>query len=219
MNATTQRAAASSPRVCPSCRQGRLQEAVRERVFHPHGKQVVVQLLTAACDQCGAESATAAQHQENLRRLAARKEHYGNLLMGQEILALRRSYGLTQQQASKIFGKGKIAFSRYESETSYPDESTTLLLTLAIEKPDVLKRLADRAGVEIPLWRERCEDGRLSLRVIPGRVKQVTQRLDFHAPDGDGLVTKEGWRQITMRGRASRMETTTVLLQGLKEAA
>jgi len=219
MTATIQRAAAPSLRACPSCREGRLHEATRERAFRPHGKEVVVRLLTSTCDHCGAEATSAAQHQENLHRLAARKAHYGELLMGQEILALRRKYGLTQQQASQIFGKGKIAFSRYESETTYPDESTTRLLTMAIEKPDTLRWLADRVGVEIPLWRERCEDSRLSLRPIPNRITQVKQRLDFHIPDGDALVNKEGWRQVKVQAHTPHMETTKTLLQGFKEAA
>jgi transcriptional regulator with XRE-family HTH domain len=100
--------------------------------------------------------------------LAERKAHYGNLLMGEEILALRMRKGLTQQQASKVFGKVKIAYSRYESEVTYPDESTTLLLKLAMERPDVMKDLADKAGVELPLWTERCEDEqRVKLRALP----------------------------------------------------
>lgn len=158
MSAPAKQAAARALRNCPSCHTGQLQEGSRERVFHPHGEKLSVPLLTSVCDQCGAEATGAAQHDENLRRLAARKVHYGELLMGEEILALRRRYGLTQQLASRIFGKGKIAFSRYESETSYPDESTTRLINLAIQKPDALKWLADQEGVEIPLWRERCED-------------------------------------------------------------
>ena len=106
--------------------------------------------------------------------------------MGEEILALRKRYGLTQQQASTIFGKGKIAFSRYESETSYPDKSTTRLLTLAIEKAEVMKCLADKAGVDLPLWPERCEDDRgAKLRSIQGTrppamsMRQQTMQPDF----------------------------------------
>lgn len=153
--------------LCPVCRKGHLVAAERVRVFEPNGKRVEVKLKTSRCDACGETSTKAAQHKDNLRALAERKVHYGKLLMGEEILALRKRYGLTQQQASAIFGKGKIAFSRYESETTYPDESTTLLLTLAIERPDVMKSLADKAGVELPLWDERCEDGqRVVLRVI-----------------------------------------------------
>ena len=138
--------------LCPVCRKGQLEATERLRVFEPHGKRVEVRLQTAVCRACGESTTKAFQHKENLRALAERKAHYGNLLMGEEILAMRKRYGLTQQQASKVFGKGKIAFSRYESESSYPDESTTLLLKLAIARPEVMKDLADRAGVELPLW-------------------------------------------------------------------
>ena len=144
--------------LCPACKAGRLQAITRPKNFRPNGKPVTVELQASRCDACGVESTRAAQHDENLCRLAARKEHYGDLLMGEEIVALRKRYGLTQQAASRIFGKGKIAFSRYENEVTYPDVSTTLMLTMAIEKPDSLKWLADKVGVEIPLWPERCED-------------------------------------------------------------
>lgn len=119
-----------------------------------------MELLGSRCDACGVETTRAPQHDENLRRLAARKAQYGNTLLGEEIVGLRKRYGLTQVAAARVFGKGKIAFSRYENEATYPDASTTLLLTMAIQMPDSLKWLADKAGVEIPLWPERSEEAR-----------------------------------------------------------
>ena len=142
--------------LCPACRKGHLHVTTRNEVFRPRSVEVVVELLASKCDACGVQTTRASQHEENLRRLAARKQHYGSVLMGEEIMALRKLYGLTQQAAAKIFGKGKIAFSRYENEVTYPDDSTMLLLRMALEKPDSLKWLADRAGVELPMWRERC---------------------------------------------------------------
>jgi len=154
-------------RRCPSCRGADLLPATYVRTFHPHGRNVSVELLTSRCPACGTEATSAAQHTENLARLKARKGEYNGLLLGEEILALRRRYGITQQTAAKIFGKGKIAFSRYENETSYPDDSTSKLLKLAIQKPDVIKSLADDESVELPLWKARCEDERgVKLRVI-----------------------------------------------------
>lgn len=150
--------------LCPACRQGHLHTITRQEVFHPRGARVSVALLASLCDSCGMQTTRASQHDENLRRLAARKQQYGKVLMGEEIVALRKRYGLTQQAAAKIFGKGKIAFSRYENEVTYPDDSTQLLLQMALEKPDCLKWLADKAGVDLPLWPERCEDGQLSLQ-------------------------------------------------------
>lgn len=162
-------------RRCPACRQAGLQPATRAREFHPHGQSLRVELLTSKCPSCGAEATSAAQHSENLKRLKARKAQYGGLLLGEEIFALRRRYGITQQAAAKIFGKGKIAFSRYENETSYPDVTTTRLLELAIEKPEMMRWLADKAGVELPLWEARCEEERAAkTRVFRGVLKVDT---------------------------------------------
>lgn len=165
----------SKVRRCPACRREGLQESTYVREFHPRGQAVPVrvELLTSVCPSCGAESTSAAQHSENLKRLKARKAQYGGLLLGEEIFSLRRRYGITQQAAAKLFGKGKIAFSRYENETSYPDESMTLLLTLAIEKPDVIRWLADRAGVDLPLWEARCEDERRAKLRLVADVRKV----------------------------------------------
>lgn len=176
---------------CPVCRKGPLRPAQKIRVFAPHGQRLEVLLETSVCEHCGETTTLASQHKENLQRLAARKVQYGSVLMGEEILALRKRYGLTQQQASLVFGKGKIAFSRYESETTYPDESTTLLLTLAMERPEVMKSLADKAGVSLPLWPERCEDEqRAKVRTIwavpPANMRTQSLRLDMTAPKGTG---------------------------------
>lgn len=165
---------------CPACRSGHLHPAERIREFSPNGKSIQVALLTTRCDQCGAERTFASQHKENLARLAARKVYYGKLLMGEEILALRQRYGLTQQNASIIFGKGIIAFSRYENEVTFPDDSTTLLLQLAIESPTVMKSLADKAGIELPLWAARCEDEqRVKVRSLT-KVYDATQASPRH---------------------------------------
>jgi putative zinc finger/helix-turn-helix YgiT family protein len=187
---------------CPVCRQGQLHAGVRTEVFHPRGKDVTVELLVSRCEACGEETTRASQHDENLRRLAARKAEYDGLLMGEEIVALRKRYGLTQQAASTIFGKGKIAFSRYENEVTYPDESTTLMLRMAIEKPDSLKWLADHAGVPVPLWQERCEDRRLSIRKVPSAPTnlRVLERVDFLAPTPSPETASAGWHEVQQDG-------------------
>lgn len=173
-------------RPCRICRQGQLHPAMTEEVFHPHGREVRVELLTSKCDHCGAEITLNSQHDENLVRLAARRSQYGGLLTGEEIIGLRKRYGLTQQAAARIFGKGKIAFSRYENEVTYPDESTTKLLKQAIKRPEVLKDLADEAGVELPLWERRCEDERankLRMFTVAPRQRRSFRLASFDAAD------------------------------------
>lgn len=150
------RPTAMTCQTCRTCRQGSLKPIERVETFHPPGvPPVEVALLAARCSHCGKETDLASQLEENLRRRAARKVHYGLHLLGEEILAFRRYWGLTQQAASRIFGKGIIAFSRYESEKSFPDESTTKLIRAAMRHPQLLKELADESGIEVPLWEER----------------------------------------------------------------
>lgn len=197
-------------RRCPACRQGELREATWSREFHPHGKRLSVELLTSECSECGAQATTGPQHDENIQRLRARKSQYGGLLLGEEILSLRRRYGITQQTAAKIFGKGKIAFSRYENETSYPDASTTLLLEMALEKQDVILRLADKAGVELPLWEARCEDERRAkvhviadvrkVDVAVNRWTKVAKKMPVHPPISTQVLRR--WAGNTLKQSA-----------------
>jgi putative zinc finger/helix-turn-helix YgiT family protein len=190
--------------LCPACRNGHLHTIERAEIFRPRDVEVRVDLLASRCDSCGIETTRASQHDENLRRLAARKAQYGAVLMGEELVALRKRYGLTQQAAAKIFGKGKIAFSRYENEVTYPDDSTTLLLTMAIEKPDSLKWLADQAGVALPLWPERCQDSRLSLKSVSGVAVRVamTERSSYREGAGaGGLKQAGGWQSLEPTAR------------------
>lgn len=178
--------ATATERTCPACHQAALVEAVGEKCFHPQGKTVTVTLRVSRCPACGTELISAEQRRENLQRLRERKSEYGPLLLGEEIVALRKKYGLTQQATAKIFGKGLIAFSRYENEASYPDLSTTKLLKQAMARPELLKALADEEGVEVPLWEARCEDERREKRVD----LRVIEREAISGTDWDALRTQ-----------------------------
>ena len=129
-----------------------VEEVTYARTFTPRKQVVEVSLLTTRCTSCGAEFTTGRQHDENLRRLADRRKHpaYKGLLLGEDIVGFRLRYGLTQRQAAKIFRAGKIAFSRYENEASYPDDRMASLLELAIALPAALKHLADSADGGVP---------------------------------------------------------------------
>jgi putative zinc finger/helix-turn-helix YgiT family protein len=178
--------ATATERTCPACHQAVLAEAVREKCFHPQGKTVTVTLRVSRCPACGTEMINAEQRRENLQRLRERKVEYGPLLLGEEIVALRKKYGLTQQATARIFGKGLIAFSRYENEASYPDLSTTKLLKQAMARPELLKALADEEGVEIPLWEARCENERREKRVD----LRVIERDAVPGADWEALRTR-----------------------------
>lgn len=123
--------------------------------------------------------------EENLRLLRERKAGYGEHLLGEEIFAFRRKYGLSQQAAAKVFGKGKIAFSRYENEKTFPDDSARKLFQMAMHFPEVLKKLADDAGVEIPLWGMRLADSYAQKVRVMRVISRVEQELDLEPAEPD----------------------------------
>ena len=191
-------------RRCPSCQAGELQPTSYEEIFKPRGKEVRVNLLSSECSACGARFTSGSQHDENLKRLDLRRAEYGDVLLGEDIVAFRMRYGITQTAAARIFGKSKIAFSRYENEAFYPDASTTKLLRLAMELPQVLKKLADAAGVPIPLWEARCADERKTkvVELIASSAKPQGTRFWKQVPRHDLSSAKLDWAE---NGRSSVM--------------
>lgn len=81
---------------CPACKLGHLHLASRVRKFSLDGQTIEVELLTSLCDQCGVQATRAAQHKENLSRLAMQKAQYGTLLMGEDILPTVQFHDLKQ---------------------------------------------------------------------------------------------------------------------------
>ena len=89
------------------------------------------------------------QMEENLRRRAARKEHYGSNLLGDDIFELRRKFGLSLYAAAGIFGMSPDEFARYEAERAFPDEGTRMLLESAMAAPVSLPALATKVDVAV----------------------------------------------------------------------
>ncbi|WP_426148773.1 type II TA system antitoxin MqsA family protein [Polaromonas sp. DSR2-3-2] len=146
---------------CPACRNGELISFSEIRTFNPPPahKPVEVALASSICNHCHTKVTTRDQRACNLVALAGRKTHYGEWLMGEEVLKLRKRYGITQQQASLIFGKSAIAFSRYETENSYPDLTMSRMMALALADANFMKQLSAKAGMVLPLIEKRLTAG------------------------------------------------------------
>lgn len=140
---------------CRQCKSGALGEAAYVREFYPGRLRVAVVLLQSVCDSCGHTRTLSAQHDENLRRLAARKSAYGDVLMGEDYIALRKRHSLTRPQMARVLGVSNRTYTRYENEEAYPVKATRLLIELAMCKPEVLHFLADKADLALGL-REEC---------------------------------------------------------------
>ncbi len=118
--------------LCPLCGEGRLTQRTEETVAEHAGQQGKVTLHFAECDACGSEITGDADSRANKRAVLAFRKSVDGLLTGTEIRALREKYGITQDQAARLFGGGPKAFSKYEVDDVAHSAAMDTLLRLAL---------------------------------------------------------------------------------------
>jgi len=102
-------------RICPVCEQGRLHpEIYAEEIRHNGGTLTVSGLERCRCTHCDADPVLRDQIRRNQVRLCDARRLADGLMTGEKIRALRERFGLSQSDASRIFGGGEHAFSKYE---------------------------------------------------------------------------------------------------------
>ncbi len=81
---------------------------------------------------------------DNLVRMAARREAKAkakhSTLSPLVIRAIREACGLSQRDASRVFGGGPKAFEKYEAGEVAPSAAMTRLLVLAARQPDLFAK-------------------------------------------------------------------------------
>lgn len=163
------------PLPCPVCENGHLtQQSVFDAVEYK-GQKGNIPHYFSHCDVCGSEIADAAQTLENKREWVKFRKQIDGVPLGHEIAKMRQRHGLTQVLAGQLFGGGPVAFSKYEHDDFFPDESMTNLLYLAMHYPENIYHLATRKN--IPLTRPETV-GREMLRVSL-KMEQPKVSFDF----------------------------------------
>ncbi len=108
------------------------------------GVEYEVPFQTHWCDGCGSKLGLNEDLRFNARAMRQiRKKHIG-LMTGAEVRACRKSLGLSQEQAAKLFGGGPVAFSKYENNEVTQSEAMDRLIWLVSKFPFLLPALADR---------------------------------------------------------------------------
>src|SRR5690625_613092 len=101
--------------ICPVCEKGHLTPQTYSEELEYRGKTLRVDGLEGyLCDTCGADPVFEDQIRRGDAKFQDARRQADGLLMGSDIRDFRKSFRLTQQQASKIFGGGTNAFSKYE---------------------------------------------------------------------------------------------------------
>lgn len=127
--------------LCPLCGEGHLTPRTEETVTEYAGQQGKVTLHFAECDACGSEITGDADSRANKRAVLAFRKSVDGLLTGAEIRALRERYGITQDQAARLFGGGPKAFSKYEADDVAHAGAMDTLLRLALRSEDAFWEL------------------------------------------------------------------------------
>ena len=132
--------------LCPICEEGYLEAYEELDSVEYRGVTRELPLKYSECNACGSETATAKQSRDNKRAMVAFKKEVDGFLTGEEIIALREKWGITQQVAANIFGGGPVAFSKYEKNDVTQSDSMNKLLKVADRFPMVMIWLAKEAG-------------------------------------------------------------------------
>lgn len=170
----------SNQNLCPLCEQGQLHEKIEQIEVEYHDQHALLDSYYAVCDSCGAELATTEQAKRNKRAMIAFKKRVDGLLSGVQLRALREQWGITQAQATQIFGGGPVAFSKYENDDVMQSEAMDKLLRLAAALPDAFSYLKQQAGIIFrvdtqeeyitvcthTLLKENKKDSKVSLRLV-----------------------------------------------------
>jgi HTH-type transcriptional regulator / antitoxin MqsA len=134
---------------CPMCATGALALFQEPDELQYKGQTFSVELEYAVCQQCGEEMILPEQIKRNDCRVRDVWRKADGLLTSAEIFELRKTLGLTQQEAAKVFGGGPNAFSKYERGEVIQSEGMDKLLRLALEENpvEVYCWLRERAGL------------------------------------------------------------------------
>ncbi len=130
--------------ICPMCDQGVLREITFTGDYAFNGGRIVVSGLKGCfCDLCKSDPILSEQITENQVLIADAKRREMGLLQSKEIRAIRLGLGLTQHQASDLFGGGTNSFSKYERGEVLQSAALDNLLRVAASIPEVMSQLKE----------------------------------------------------------------------------
>ena len=137
--------------LCSICGEGHVMGHIDQLGSEYRGKTALVPMHYKSCNVCGSDFAGADESRLNKRSILAFRKAIDGLLTGVEICALRERYGISQKQASRLFGGGPVAFSKYENDDVAHSESMDKLLRLVLKSEFAFWALAEQEGMTAEL--------------------------------------------------------------------
>jgi len=130
--------------ICPNCEKETDLELLRTlEVVKVRGEQIEVAMEYYKCLACHEEFEDPHSEADPLDKAYREYRHQHGMMQPEEILDLRKRYGLTQNEMSKLLGWGGATLSRYENG-ALQDEAHEEMLHLVKDPRNLLKLLEDR---------------------------------------------------------------------------
>lgn len=170
---------------CAYCNSDHVDLLSENEVITYKGVQLDFVMEFSLCNECGRDFLTKEQIQSNDARLRDAKKSVDGLLSSSEIYSARTKLGLTQDQASLVFGGGKNAFSKYERAEVSQSAAMDKLIRICLRHPNVFSELLISSGVKSKKFSFEYEDNVVSYsrfkaaneaRTAQSRFKSVTMR-------------------------------------------
>ncbi|TGO02963.1 hypothetical protein PN36_15355 [Candidatus Thiomargarita nelsonii] len=117
--------------------------------FTYKGQEIEFEVEYSVCNSCQREFIDSQQIQKNDATILNAKKLADGLLSSEEIKKIRTNLDLTQEMASKVFGGGVNAFSKYESGKVAQSAAMDRLLRLADEFSFVFQWLMAFSGCTV----------------------------------------------------------------------
>ena len=137
--------------LCSICGEGHVTNHVDQLESEYRGKTALVPMHYKTCNVCGSDFAGGDESRLNKRAILAFRKSVDGLLTGAEICALRERYEINQKQASRLFGGGPVAFSKYENDDVAHSESMDKLLRLVLKSEQAFWSLVEQEGMTAEL--------------------------------------------------------------------
>ena len=131
---------------CAECGSSAFEVRIEPDESQRNGQSFTVDVEYSVCRQCGDIVIFSDQIKRNDCVLRDAWRKIDGLLTAQEIVALRNTLKLTQQDAAKIFGGGTNAFSKYERSEVIQSVAMDKLMRAALDVPDMFIWLKQQAG-------------------------------------------------------------------------
>jgi putative zinc finger/helix-turn-helix YgiT family protein len=140
---------------CPVCDSNEVREEIfSNRMTHRGTAFDVPNLKSMRCSHCGTSFYGDGHAEHNRQQVLRAKAEKVLGVTPQWICAFRKRMNLTQGEAGRIFGGGKIAFSRYEAGDVTPSQALVRLLLVSDRLPgamEMLRRIAADESAVAPL--------------------------------------------------------------------